>query len=431
MLNFLLASSNGCYDWPVIKQIVWLFSMALGYLYKFLDMLGIANLGLAIILFTLIVKLLMIPLTIHQQKYTKMTNYMQPEIAAIQKKYEGRRDQYAVEAQQAEMKAVYAKYGVSQMTGCLPTLIQFPILIAFYGALRAIPTAIDAIAESLEPVATLIMNASDTLQESISDISSALIDTDLDSVITALYSLSLKNWNALEALFSGSDAEIISTSHAAMQSLNRFCGIDLSQTPLNLILGGGLGIFAVLIPIIAAGSQWFSFKLSQTKESATANNSMAATNRTMGLMMPLMSAFFCLSLSAGLGVYWCLSAIFQVIQQIIINRHFRKVDMDELIEKNKAKAEAKAKKKREKNGVSGDVISSAANINTKKIDPYAEAQSYNAPKTISEIANMDVNDIGKNNKPPVNSLASKAASVSRYNEEHPEDTAKARKKYKK
>ena len=437
MLNFLLtscstsSSGNGCYDWPVIKQIVWLFSKALGYLYQFLDSIGIANLGLAIILFTIIVKAILIPLTVHQQKYTKRTSYMQPEIAAIQKKYEGRRDQYAAQAQQAEMKAVYAKYGVSQTAGCLPTLVQMPILIAFYGALRAIPTAIDAISNSLEPVATLIMNASESIQTSVSEISSALIDTDLDSVITSLYSLSLSNWENLEAIFTGTDAQLIADSHSAMQSLNTFLGLDLSQTPWNLIKGGGFGILAVLIPIIAAVSQWFTFKLGQTKESASANSSMAATNRSMGIMMPLVSAFFCLSLSSGLGVYWCLSSIIQGIQQIVINRHFRKIDMEALIEKNLEKAEAKAKKKREKNGVSGDVISSAASINTKKIDPYDPANYDNAPKTISEIAKMDVNEVKKTNKPSANSLAAKAASVAQYNEEHPEDSAKVRKKYKK
>ena len=148
-------------------------------------------------------------------------------------------------------------------------------------------------------------------------------------------------------------------------------------------------------------------------------------------MMPLISAFFCLSLSSGLGLYWCLSSIIQGIQQIVINRHFRKIDMDELIQKNLEKAEAKAKKKREKNGVSGDVISSAANINAKKIDPYDPANNSNIPKTISEIAKMDVTDTAKKNKPAANSLASKAAAVSKYNEEHPEDSATARKKYKK
>ena len=95
-----------------------------------------------IIIFTLIIKFVMLPLTIKQQKFTKLNSVMQPELSAIQKKYQGQRDQYSMQAMQAENKAVYAKYGVSQTGGCLQSFIAFPFLIAMYGALRNIPIAI-------------------------------------------------------------------------------------------------------------------------------------------------------------------------------------------------------------------------------------------------------------------------------------------------
>lgn len=437
MLNFLIsacggtsaAAGNGCYDWPVIKQIVWLFSQVLGYLYKFLDTIGIANIGLVIIIFTIIVKFLVLPLTIKQQKFTKLQSVMQPELSAIQKKYNGSRDQYSMQAMQAETKAIYAKYGVSQTGGCLQSFISFPVLIAMYGALRNIPTAIEKIAATLTPVANIIDKTTGDLRDSVSTVSSALLSSDSNTVITTLYTLPTKGWQALQDLFSGTDASTIATNHDAFVKLNSFLGWDISQSPWNLMRAGGVGIIAVIIPLLAGFSQWLSFKLTQTKQSVQTNDQNAATSRMMGYIMPLFSVYICFTLNTGLGIYWCMSSFFQVILQILINRHYRNIDMDKFIEENKQKAEEKAKKKREKNGVAGSTISSAAAINTKHID----SQSAPArPMSIAEKANIKVDDAATTKSaPPANSLAAKAGLVQQYNEEHPEDAVSSKKKYKK
>ena len=435
--NFLLACSgtasaatgNGCYDWPVIKQIVWLFSKALGLLYQGLDLIGIANIGIVIILFTLIVKCVLLPMTIKQQKFTKLTSVMQPELSAIQARYKGATDQYSMQAMQAETKAVYAKYGVSQTGGCLQSFIQFPFLIAMYGALRAIPTAIEKVADCLTPVANIIAANSEKMADGISEISSSLATTDISSLVTTLYSLPTKSWAALEALFSGADAATIASNHATFVDLNSFLGWDISQSPWNLMTAGGIGIIAVIIPLLAGFSQWLSFKLTQTKQSAQLQDGSAATGKVMGLIMPLFSVYICFTLNTGLGLYWCMSSFFQVVLQILINRHYRSIDMDAFIAENKAKAEEKAKKRREKDGVKGSVISSAASINTKNIGDGSQPQMPARPKSIKDIANMNVSEIETTAKtPPANSLAAKAGMVAQYNEEHMEE---AKKKYKK
>jgi len=443
VLNFLLsacggasasaAAGNGCYDWPVIKQIVWLFSEALGYLYKFLDLMGIANIGLVIILFTIIVKCIVLPLTIKQQKFTKIQSVMQPELSAIQKKYQGQRDQYSVQAMQAETKAVYAKYGVSQTGGCLQSFISFPVLIALYGALRNIPTAIDKIAATLTPVASLIENAGDKAREAIAAISSGLVSTDSETVVKTLYALPTKSWTALTEAFSSTgataDAAAVTANHDALLSLNSFLGWDISQSPWNLMKAGGIGIIAVLIPLIAGFSQWLSFKLTQTKQSAASQDQAAATGKMMGYVMPLFSVYICFTLNVGLGIYWCMSSLFQVVLQILINRHYRKIDMDKFIADNMARAEEKAKKKREKGGVSGSTISSAANISTKNIE---SGQQPPRPMSIAERANMSVDDPKTSAaKPAANSLAAKAGLVQQYNEDHPDEAPAPKKKYKK
>ena len=440
MLNFLLAcggsaaaaTGNGCYDWPIIKQIVDLFSYALGYLYVFLDWIGIANIGLAIILFTIVIKCIVLPLTIKQQKFTKLTSVMQPELSAIQAKYKGATDQYSMQAMQAETKAVYAKYGVSQTGGCLQSFIQLPVLVALYGALRNIPTAIEAIFNQLSPIAGIIGKADGLLSEKIAAISPALVTGNTDSVIKTLYSLPTDGWNALQALFTGSDASMIAANHETFVGLNSFICWDISQSPWNLMKTGTFaGIIAVLIPLLAGFAQWLSFKLTQTKQSASMNDSAANTGKIMGLIMPLFSVYICFTLNVGLGLYWCMSSLFQVVLQILINRHYRKIDMDEFVKQNMEKAAAKAKAKIEKAGVKGSTISSAASINTKNIESQAQ-QNYQRPMSIADRANINVNDVDyKKSAPPANSLAAKAGMVQQYNEENAEEAVSVRKKYKK
>ena len=259
--------------------------------------------------------------------------------------------------------------------------------------------------------------------------------SDTETVVKTLYSLPTKSWTALQDVFTGagaaSDAAAIASDHEALVNLNSFLGWDISQSPWNLMLSGGIGIIAVLIPLIAGFSQWLSFKLTQTKQSAASQDQMAMTSKMMSFIMPLFSVYICFTLNVGLGLYWCMSSLFQVILQILINRHYRKIDMDKFIEENIQKAEEKAKKKREKGGVKGSTISQAASISTKNIS--SQAQQPSRPMSIAEKANINVSDIKTSkNTPPANSLAAKAGLVSQYNEEHPDEAASTgTRKYKK
>lgn len=439
MLNFLMAAGcagssatgAGCYDWPVIKQIVIAFEWAVEIIYNFLDTIGIANIGLTIILFTLIVKFILLPLTIRQQKFSKLTAIMQPEIKAIQKKYEGRRDNYSMQMMQEETKAVYAKYGVSQMGGCLPTLVQMPIIIALYGAIRQLPAVIDALRYPLEKIVVILNNSGMDFSAVAKGLGDATVP--VATQVTTLYSLPLKNWDALVDMFSGTQAATITDLHLQMQAANSFLGFDLSQTPWNLMLAGGVGIIAVLIPLIAGGSQWLSMKLTQAKGGQTAGDTTSSTMKSMGYVMPLISVFFCFTFNAGIGLYWAASSLFQVVLQIFINRHYRKIDMEEFVKNNQEKAEAKAKRKREKKGVSASTLYQAANTNTKNIQ---QNSANTNPNSIAAKANMTVVDTNtKKTAPPPNSLAAKAGMVQQYNEEHGDvpdsSTTTKRKKYKK
>ncbi|MCF0229926.1 MAG: YidC/Oxa1 family membrane protein insertase [Parasporobacterium sp.] len=435
MIDFLVACASqgnaaaggGCYDWPVIKQIIDLLGYVVKYIYKFLEIIGIPNLGLCIILLTIVVKCILIPLTIKQQKFTKLSSYAQPEIRAIQAKYQGKRDNFSMQAMQEETKAVYAKYGISQTGGCLQSFIQFPIIIALYGVIRQIPLYVD----SFRQYYVNIINAIGNIDLSdIQGMAGWATMTDMNQKITTLCNINTQTIQQIAERCSGDTLAIVTENSEKIQQLNTFCGINLGETPWHLIIGGGIGILAVIIPILSGVSQWLSVKLGQASN-ASGQDPTAASMKTMTLMMPLVSVFFCFTLNASIGLYWSISSIFQVILQIIINRHYRKVDMNELIKENMAKAAEKAKKKgNKKKEVSGSALTQAANTSTKNMQSQA-------PRTIADRARVSVDGSADTAQtpPPANSLAARAQMVQKYNEENGvevnNETGTSHKKYKK
>ena len=108
---------------PIIGQIAWLLGWLMTGIFWIISQMGIPNVGLSIIIFTVIILMAMMPLQIKQQRFSKLSNIMQPEIQKIQKRYKGKTDQISQQKQMDEINAVYAKYGVSQMGSCIQLLI--------------------------------------------------------------------------------------------------------------------------------------------------------------------------------------------------------------------------------------------------------------------------------------------------------------------
>ena len=140
-MDFLsLTQSN----WFLVGPVAKVLGVVMNGIYEFLDMFGIASIGLAIILFTIIIKALMLPLSIKQQKFTKLNSIMAPELQQVQKKYanldkSSPKYNEMLLKQNEEMKEVYAKYGTSPTGGCVQMLIQMPILFALYQVIYKIP----------------------------------------------------------------------------------------------------------------------------------------------------------------------------------------------------------------------------------------------------------------------------------------------------
>ena len=414
-MNILLTKST----MPIIKYVALILGYLMDGIYKVLDVLHIPNIGLAIILFTLIMYILMLPLQIKQQKFSKMNSVMAPELNKIRDKYKGKNDQASMEKMNAETQAVYAKYGVSPTGSCAQLLIQMPILFALYQVIYKIPGYIGSIKEIFEGLTTQITSISgytDVIKEFVSanKISTLQMTYDQagamtsDSVVDFLYKLSPSQWESLKNVdaFKGMDSLIQSTSDA-IAHVNTFLGMNISDTPMSLITSSFksgswlLLIAAVLIPVLAYATQLFNYKLMPQPDMG--NDSTAATMKSMNLMMPLMSAFFCLTLPVGIGIYWIAGAVIRTIEQIFINRHLANMDMDEMIRKNK---EIAAKKQEKKKETSASQVSANVHRNTRSISSVA--------KNVKSSDEAAVERASKNYKE--GSIASKANMVSRLDE---------------
>lgn len=404
---------------PIIKYVALILGYLMDGIYKVLDVLHIPNIGLAIILFTLIIYILMLPLQIKQQKFSKMNSVMTPELNKIRDKYKGKNDQASMEKMNAETQAVYAKYGVSPTGSCAQLLVQMPILFALYQVIYKIPGYIGSIKEIFEGLTTQITSISgytDIIKEFVSanKISTLQMTYDQagamtnDSVVDFLYKLSPSQWESLKNVdaFKGMDSVIQSTSDA-IAHVNTFLGMNISDTPMSLITSSFksgswlLLVAAILIPVLAYATQLFNYKLMPQPDMG--NDSTAATMKSMNLMMPLMSAFFCLTLPVGIGIYWIAGAVIRTLEQIFINRHLANMDMDEMIRKNKEAAEKKLEKKKE---TSASQVSANIHRNTKSISSVA--------KNVKSSDEDAVERASKNYKE--GSIAAKANMVGRLNE---------------
>ena len=407
---------------PIIGQIAWLLGKLMDGIYNVLDSLfGVQNIGLCIVVFTIIIYTLLLPLTIKQQKFSKMMSAMNPELQAIQKKYRNKKDQASVLKMQEETQLVYEKYGTSPVGGCGSMLIQFPILLGLWQVIRNIPAYVGGIYAQYEPLAEKIM-ATDGYQKIMEKIGSAspiMISpkafdyTETNTIIDVLYKATNNTWDTLADKFPDLSS-LIAQTQESVHGFNTFLGVNMAETPQAMLMEGFktgamlLIIAALLIPVLSGLTQWISIKLTpQAAAQGEENNQMASQMKMMNVMMPMLSVFMCFTFQAGLGIYWIVSAIVRCIQQLLVNRHLSKIPVNDLIEKNMEKM----KKKQEKNGVSADVLNKNAQRSVRNLKEPNTMSSQEKDEKLRKAA-----EANKNAKP--GSLAAKANMVKNFNENH-------------
>lgn len=412
----VLAAGYG--DWPIIHQIAWLLGKLMNGIYNIMDsVFGVQNIGVCIIIFTIIIYTLMIPLTVKQQKWSKMSAVMNPEIQKIQKKYANKKDQASMLKQQEELQIVYEKYGVSP-GGCLPMLIQMPILFALYPVIQNIPKYVDGVKAAYMPVVDQIMQVDgfQKIMETIGSAKPVLMSataydySKADTLVQVLYKFQDSTWNALVDKMPSIETVVDATTKT-MGHLNNFLGINIGETPMTMLTNSlhpfsivGI-ILAVIIPIMAGLAQFISVKL-QPQPSMDENNQMAASMKTMTYTMPLFSVFLGFTLPAGLGLYWAVSAVVRCVQQVAINKYLQTKSLDDMIKEN----QEKAAKKREKKGTSAKELNKMATTSTKNVE-------HKKTSTMSEKERQEKLEkaASYNKNAKAGSLASKANMVSRFN----------------
>ncbi len=437
MQGILLTRANG-----VLKPICWVLGEIMNGIFNFLDMIGIPNVGLSILLFTLIVYLLMLPLNVRQQKFSKLSAIMNPELEAIRKKYQGKTDNDSMMRQQEETRAVYDKYGVSQTGSCVQLLIQMPILFALYRIIYSMPAYVDKLKDaytglvsqliSVDGVAEILQGFSNSSRYSSQFTNESYLAGDVEYIsntfIDCLNMASPSDWESLADAFPQL-ADQINSTYEVISGYNNFLGVNIGNTPANLFSQGFsngtylLCFIAILIPFLAAATQWLNTKLmpqtnTNTNSSDSSANSMAQSMKTMNTVMPLMSAWFCFSFQIGIGIYWIGGAVFRSIQQVAINKYLDKtLDYDKLIEQNKDKAAEKQKKYQEKQQKRADAYSSLqeqANRNTKKIS--ARANIANQTTMSEEEREEKMKEVQKYQKnTSAGSISARANMVRDYN----------------
>lgn len=366
----------------ILKPFAWIMGVILDAIYEFFNLFGIENIALCIIVFTLVIKMLMLPLTIKQQKYTRLSSKMSPELTKIQAKYKGKKDEESLRRQQAETQEVYAKYGTSPMGGCLPLLISLPIMFALYRVIYAVPAYVDEIGNLYTQISNALIGIENHAEIITNFISTNAIVAEnnlatyaigsqeyTNSLIDILVKFNTENWTALFNIseFAGLKEGLASVVDNIISANNLF-GLNILDAPKwNSI--------SVIIPILAVVSQFVQSKLQSVTTSNKKNddNPMANSTKTMMTIMPIMSGVFCLMLPIGVGLYWIASSVFTVIQSIFINRYLDKTDINEMIEKNMEKS----KKKKAKLGVDyGNKMAEVAKTSTKAIDTDYDKNAY-------------------------------------------------------
>ena len=294
-------------------------------LVKFYEATG--SYGLAIVVFALMVNLIMTPFMAKSKKSMMRSSRLQPQIQELQRRHEGNPQKL-----NAEMQKLYQEEGVNPMSGCLWSLIPFPILIALYSVIRRPITRMMFAADSVV----------DTLREYMTTMgwyaaSGARADAYAE---VKLANLAHQHWDAVSTDLAGKIDKLMNIDF-------NFLGINLGEQPTVSTLWQGpytwaaIGLF--LIPFISAALSYFSMKISSASNPSTGDAQSEATMKSMNLMMPLMSIWICFVMPAAMGVYWIANSLFGMARDYLLNKIFKK-QMDE---EDKIRAAKRAERDKE------------------------------------------------------------------------------------
>lgn len=402
----------------IMKPISKLLGAILNLIYEGLSNLGVVNIGFSIILITFLIRACMVPMMFKQNRTSKIMNYIQPEMNKIAKKYRNKKDQQSMLAQQQETRELQEKYGASMTGGCLSSLIQLPIFMAMYRVVQNIPAYVHQVKNLYDPIAQAIakdptalkqfteFHDSDKVLKSIS-----FTSENTDTIIDVLSKFSQNTWDKFVDMFNGKGA-VVDAIHQNLPEIHdryNFFGIDLTTAP-----GFALTI-ALIIPVLSFIFQYLSMHV--TPQQAPADPTQEQTMKTMKTMlnvMPFMSLFICITVPAGLGLYWATGSLVSFLTSVSINAYFKHKDMDEIVEKSKEQAAKKiAKRKAKGKKTFFEKMQESQNATSNKANAHVNSNVANA--SLKNYSSNTMNSSAGTTKYKAGSLASKANAMQRYN----------------
>ncbi len=418
----MLTQYSGSILGPIAKFLGWIMN----WIYLFLEnVFGIENIGLTIIGLTILIYMCMLPLTVKQQKFSKLQQKMQPEIKAIQDKYKGKRDQQSQMAMNEETQALYAKYGISPTGSCLQLLIQMPVFFALYRVIYNVPAYVSSVKTAFESLVDGITNVpgyQDVMTKFVDEMHLTSINADFHNsnievvknyIIDAVYKMSTSGWEALRDAFPNL-SEVINETEVHLNHMNNFLGMNISDSPFAIITSSFkehaylMVILALLVPFSSYLSQMLNIKL-MPQADADPDSVMAKQMKTMNFTMPLFSLVLCFTVPVGLGIYWVFSSLTRCVQQVFVNKHIQNLDLDAVIAKNVEKR----KKKLAKMGIDEEQIRNNARMSTRsnpklssiskeeresKIEKAYEYRKTANPNSLTAKANLVKDFNERNNK---------------------------------
>ena len=277
--------------WPFAKLMVLFYNLTNSY-------------GLALILFSLTVNLVLMPFMAKSKKSMMRTTRLQPRIQELQRRHEGNQQKL-----NAEMQKLYQEEGFNPASGCLWSLLPLFLLFPLYSIIRL------PITRMMMADASVVDSLSELFTEQVSNLSARAAG--YKEII--LTNLAHANWSSIP--------EELKTKGLMDINLN-FLGVPLGDTPDWRVIFTGpwtwaaIGLF--LIPFISAGLSWVSMKVSTAINPTTADAQSQSMNKSMNMMMPLMSVVFCFMMPAAMGIYWISNSVFGMARDYALTKYYKK-----------------------------------------------------------------------------------------------------------
>ncbi len=308
----------------IVGPIAFVFGFVINFIFNIIYGISpVGSLGYTIIIFTIVIRILMLPLVHKQMESMRRMQEIGPLTNEIKAKYKGKTDQESKQKETMEIQKLYQEHKVNPFGGCLPMFIQMPIFFALNTIIRNSYLYVDKINDVFNSISTKLMeipNYYDVLGPLILPKLNKGVELDMATTEGLNKAVNVFSANDWVEILANAPADVATNLYDLLVVKNQFdsfWGMNLSENPT-------LFSISVIIPILSIITTFLTSWLSMKATPASSDPTQAQTQKIMLYMMPVMMGFMSFSLTAGVGLYWITSSIFQVFQQLYINNKRKK-----------------------------------------------------------------------------------------------------------